>query len=85
MEPEVRDRKVQCTIGDHRCTTRWEHGVVLEAMQARLEKMPGAARVRRQTAAHVLGTHKARMGASHPRSSKLGRLSKARATALHEL
>jgi hypothetical protein len=84
IELEARDRKAQCTIGDHRRTTRWQHEALLEAMQARLEKMPGAARVRRQTAEHVLGTLKAWMGASHPRSSKLGWLSKARATALHE-
>ena len=34
-------------------------------MQARLEKMPDAARIRRQTAEHVFGTLKSWMGATH--------------------
>ena len=34
-------------------------------MQARLEKMPDAARIRRQTVEHVFGTLKAWMGATH--------------------
>jgi Transposase DDE domain len=57
--------KAQCTTGDYRRIARWEHEAVLEAMQARLEKMPDAARIRRQTAEHVLGTLKSWMGATH--------------------
>ena len=57
--------KAQCTTGDYRRITRWEHEAVMEAMQARLEKMPDAARIRRQTAEHVFGTLKASMGATH--------------------
>ena len=57
--------KAQCTTGDYRRITRWEHEAVMEAMQARLEKMPDAARIRRQTAEHVFGTLKAWMGATH--------------------
>jgi hypothetical protein len=34
-------------------------------MQARLEQMPDAARIRRQTAEHVFGTVKSWMGATH--------------------
>ena len=34
-------------------------------MQARLEKMPEAARIRRQTAERVFGTLKSWMGATH--------------------
>jgi hypothetical protein len=37
---------------------RWKHEAVLEAMQARLERMPEAPRIRRQTAEHVFGTLK---------------------------
>jgi hypothetical protein len=37
----------------------------MEAMQKRLEKMPEAARIRRQTAEHVFGTLKSWMGATH--------------------
>ena len=34
-------------------------------MQARLEKIPEASRIRRQTAEHVFGTLKSRMGSTH--------------------
>jgi len=34
-------------------------------MQKRLERMPEAARIRRQTAEHVFGTLKSWMGATH--------------------
>ena len=57
--------KAQCTTGDYRRITRWEHEAVLEAMQGRLERMPEAARIRRQTAEHVFGTLKSWMGATH--------------------
>jgi transposase len=57
--------KAQCTRGDYRRLSRWEHKAVLEAMQARLEQMPEAARIRRQTAEHVFGTLKAWMGSTH--------------------
>jgi transposase len=57
--------KAQCTRGDYRRLSRWEHEAVLEAMQARLEKMPEAARIRRQTAEHVFGTLKSWMGSTH--------------------
>jgi transposase len=57
--------KAQCTTGDYRRIARWEHEAVLEAMQARLQRMPDAARIRRQTAEHVFGTLKAWMGATH--------------------
>jgi transposase len=57
--------KAQCTTGDYRRITRWEHEEVLEAMQARLDQMPQASRIRRQTVEHVFGTLKAWMGATH--------------------
>jgi transposase len=57
--------KAQCTTGENRRIARWEHEAVLEAMQARLERMPDAARIRRQTAEHVFGTLKSWMGATH--------------------
>ena len=57
--------KAQCTTGQYRRISRWEHEAVLEAMQARLEKMPDAARIRRQTAEHVFGSLKSWMGATH--------------------
>jgi len=57
--------KGQCTTGDYRRIARWEHEEVLEAMQARLDQMPQASRIRRQTVEHVFGTSKAWMGATH--------------------
>jgi transposase len=57
--------KGQCTTGDYRRITRWEHEEVLEAMQRRLDRRPEVSRVRRQTAEHPFATLKARMGATH--------------------
>ena len=57
--------KAQCTTGENRRIARWEHEEVLEAMQTRLEQMPQASRIRRQTVEHVFGTLKAWMGATH--------------------
>ena len=59
--------RAQSTVhnGDYRRISRWEHEAVLEAMEKRLERMPDAARIRRQTAEHVFGTLKSWMGATH--------------------
>jgi hypothetical protein len=57
--------KAQCTPSDYRRVTRWEHEAVLDAMQARLDRMPEASRLRRQTAEHPFATLKAWMGSSH--------------------
>lgn len=57
--------KSQCTTGDYRRVTRWEHEQVLEAMQRRLDRTPEASRLRRQTVEHPFGTLKAWMGATH--------------------
>ena len=54
-----------CTPADYRRITRWEHEDVLDRMQARLDRMPEAGRVRRQTVEHVFGTLKSWMGATH--------------------
>ena len=57
--------KVQCTSGVHRKMTRWEHEVVLEKAQARLDRSPDAMRIRRSTVEHPFGTLKAWMGSTH--------------------
>ena len=57
--------KAQCTPGKERRITRWEHEEVIEAMQARLDRMPNAMRIRRRTVEHVFGTLKDWMGRSH--------------------
>lgn len=57
--------KAQCTTGDYRRIGRWEHEAVLDEMEKRLERMPDAARIRRQTVEHVFGTLKSWMGSTH--------------------
>ena len=57
--------KANCTTGIERRIKRWEHEEVTEAMQARLDRMPSAMRVRRRTVEHVFGTLKDWMGRSH--------------------
>jgi hypothetical protein len=57
--------KAQCTTGRERRITRWEHEEVVEAVQERLDKNPGAMRMRRETVEHPFGTLKMRMGATH--------------------
>jgi len=58
-------RKPRCTTGKERRITRWEHEQVLEAVQKRLDRNPQAMRLRRETAEHLFGTLKMRMGATH--------------------
>jgi hypothetical protein len=57
--------KAQCTTSSHRRIARWEHEDVIERMQVRLNAMPEAAKLRRQTVEHTFGTLKAWMGATH--------------------
>lgn len=66
--------KGQCTTGKQRRIKRWEHEHVVEAMQARLDRMPDAMRVRRRTVEHVFGTLKDWMGRSHFRMRTLQRV-----------
>jgi hypothetical protein len=44
---------------------RWEHEGVLDKMQARLDRLPDAMTIRRQTVEHPFGTLKAWMGTTH--------------------
>ena len=55
----------RCTAADQRVIKRWEHEDVLDRMQDRLDRMPDAMGVRRQTVEHPFGTLKAWMGATH--------------------
>jgi hypothetical protein len=57
--------KSRCTPSDYRRITRWEHEQVLDDMQHRLDRIPQASRMRRQTAEHPFGTLKAWMGSTH--------------------
>ena len=54
-----------CTTSDYRRHARWEHEAVVERMQRRLDRMPEAGRLRRQTVEHTFGTLKSWMGATH--------------------
>jgi transposase len=55
----------RCTPTPRRIIKRWENEDVLDRMQDRLDRMPQAMGVRRQTVEHPFGTLKAWMGASH--------------------
>ena len=57
--------RTACTPSDYRRIRRWEHEDVLDRMQARLDQMPEAGRLRRQTVEHAFGTLKSWMGATH--------------------
>ena len=57
--------RAACTPSDYRRIRRWEHEAVLDRMQARLDRMPEAGRLRRQTVEHAFGTLKSWMGATH--------------------
>jgi len=57
--------KDRCTPSDYRRIKRWEHEDVLEAMQRRLDRMPEASKLRRQTVEHPFATLKAWMGTTH--------------------
>jgi transposase len=59
------DLKPQCTPDKFKRQKRWEHEAVLDRMQARLDRMPEAMTIRRQTVEHTFGTLKAWMGSSH--------------------
>lgn len=66
--------KAQCTRGEYRRITRWEHELVLEAMQERLDRHPDSMRVRRRTVEHPFGTLKLWMGATHFLTRTLARV-----------
>lgn len=57
--------KAQCTPSAYRRISRWEHEVVLEGVQRRLDKQPQAMTLRRRTVEHVFGTIKHWMGSTH--------------------
>ena len=66
--------RAQCTTADYRRIIRWEHEVVLERMQERLDRKPDSMRVRRRTAEHPFGTRKMWMGATHFLTRTLARV-----------
>jgi transposase len=67
--------KKQCMPSPNRRMPRWEHEGVLESMQNRLDQVPEAMRVRRQTVEHPYGTIKSWMGSTHFLTRTMGRVS----------
>jgi transposase len=67
--------KARCTPTKERRIRRWEHEDVLDAMQKRLDQVPQAMTLRRQTVEHPFGTLKAWMGATHFLTRTLKRVS----------
>jgi len=57
--------KPKCTPDKLKRIKRWKHEGVLDKMQARLDRMPHAMGIRRQTVEHPFGTLKAWMGSTH--------------------
>jgi transposase len=57
--------KQKCTPDKLKRFKRWKHEGVLDQMQARLNRMPHAMGIRRQTVEHPFGTLKAWMGSTH--------------------
>ena len=57
--------KSQCTPDKLKRFRRWRHEAVMDKMQARLDRMPDAMAVRRQTVEHPFGTLKSWMGSTH--------------------
>ncbi|MDM0116072.1 IS1182 family transposase [Variovorax sp. J22R133] len=54
--------KDKCTTSSFRQIRRWEHEAVIDRMQLRLDRKPGAMTLRRSTIEHVFGTLKHWMG-----------------------
>jgi transposase len=57
--------KPKCTPDKLKRVKRWQHEGILDKMQARLDHMPDAMGVRRQTVEHPFGTLKSWMGSAH--------------------
>ncbi len=57
--------KAQCTTGQYRRISRWEHETVLEVVDARLEQQPDMMKIRKSTVEHPFGTIKYWMGSTH--------------------
>jgi transposase len=57
--------KPQCTPDKLKRLKRWKHEGVMDQMQARLDRMPDAMGIRRQTVEHPFGTLKSWMGSTH--------------------
>lgn len=66
--------KPQCTQGQNRRISRWEHEAVLDTVEARLDHRPDMIKIRRSTVEHPFGTIKSWMGATHFQMKTLKRI-----------
>jgi len=66
--------KPRCTPDKLKRVKRWKYEGVLDAMQARLDRMPDAMGIRRQTVEHPFATLKSWMGSSHFLTRTLARV-----------
>jgi transposase len=67
--------KTQCTSGDYRRVSRWEHEEVLERAERRLSNRSDAMSIRQAVVEHPYGTLKGWMGHTHFLTKTLGRVS----------
>jgi transposase len=63
-----------CTTSQYRRIGRWDREDVFDRVQQRLDRMPQAGKLRRQTVEHAFGTLKAWMGATHFQTKTLPRV-----------
>ena len=63
-----------CTTSQYRRIGRWDREEVFDRVQQRLDRMPQAGKLRRQTVEHAFGTLKAWMGATHFQTKTLPRV-----------
>jgi hypothetical protein len=63
-----------CTTSKYRRIGRWDREDVFDRVQQRLDRMPEAGKLRRQTVEHAFGTLKAWMGATHFQTKTLPRV-----------
>ena len=63
-----------CTTSAYRRIGRWEREEIFCRVQQRLDRMPEAGKLRRQTVEHAFGTLKAWMGATHFQTKTLPRV-----------
>lgn len=67
--------KLQCTTGQYRRISRWEHEAVLDVVEARINQEPERMTARRNTVEHPFGTIKLWMGYTHFQTRTLERVS----------
>ena len=67
--------KSQCTTGQYRRISRWEHEAVLDAVEARTNQEPERMTARRNTVEHPFGTIKLWMGYTHFQMRTIERVS----------